>query len=123
MKVKTLYVGYPVSQLGKAISFGGVLTKVGKPELGILKLLEFPVINGKLVVTEIASDDESAKKHYATIMACRFDCIGEDNIGRPYVSIPLVGMSEDNEYVILDLSSLTLRPQSYIRNGSRREKL
>ena len=107
-KIKTLYIGFPIDQLDKPITFGGVLTDVGNPEFGMLKLLNFPVINGKIVMTEVKSESqEEESKFYATIMSCTFDCTGKDDFGDPYVSIPVEGMTNDKEYLILNLAPLT----------------
>lgn len=98
-----LTVGFPIAALDKKFSFGSVITAVtDDTELGgRLKLSDLPSFPIRLQ-PERTDDDELYLSLYACIEDCQEDTEEEARI----ISIPVLGVDESEEFMVLDLSVL-----------------
>ena len=100
---ETLLVGFPIGLVGEQNIFGGVLTDITDTEnedLGSLKLTDLTPIHVRTVVTGIS---EGAPM--LALVGCAGDCSESAEQGI-LLGFPIVGVDQDSESLILDMSAI-----------------
>ena len=98
---QSMYVAYPIRLLGQGNLFGGVITTVSdraSETLGRLKLTDLPAIHSRLFL------DRDEKENYSVVLVGCFNSCTEASQQAAYLSLPVVGVTDDNESLVLDLS-------------------
>jgi hypothetical protein len=95
-------LGFPSALLGEQYVFGGVITKVSDTEsvkMGGLKLTDLPAIHVKPLLSNVDGAP------VVVLVGCVEDCT-EDSARDALVPIPIVGVDEANDLLILDIAKL-----------------
>ncbi len=97
-----LVLGFPIGLIGEQNVFGGVITKVSdrtNETLGMLKLTDLTPIHVRPLVS--ANGDDFS----LTLVGCPNRC-SENSQQVGLINFPIVGISQEDNMVILDLSSV-----------------
>lgn len=99
----SLLVAMPIGIIGEQNIFGGVITKITdktNETLGGLKLTDLAPIHVRTFITGVAQGDPAL-----TLFGCVSKC-AEDSKQQALISIPIVGIDEDTQSVVLDLAPI-----------------
>lgn len=98
---ESMYVAYPIKLLGEGNLFGGVITKVSDRDnetLGGLKLTDLPAIHSRLLL------NKDGQGNYSVVLVGCISSCSEASEQVPYLQLPIVGVTKDQDSLVLDLS-------------------
>jgi hypothetical protein len=99
----TLIVGLPIGSLGEERVLGGVITEISNHKdenLGNLKLSDFPMVHGKLMIASLDS-----KSPQMILVGCVSDC-KESSPRLPLIAFPVVAVDTQKGLLMVDLSAV-----------------
>lgn len=101
VEAESMYVAYPIKMLGEGSLFGGVITTVSNnvdETLGGLKLTDLPPIHSRLLL------NKDANENYSVVLVGCIDKCSELSEQVAFLSLPVVGVTEDEKSLVLDLA-------------------